>query len=171
VGTPPEAGGGIAPAAGDDHRRDGENDEGHDAEHRAGVAEPFGADRHGPFAPVACQFGKNDVFTVTGTPTRLTWKLIELSVVVMSVTVVLGTATAGAAPAVAAVTFGHDAKPPAVSATPQRAGSSYQASDGPAIGSPSGPTLPSHVPWLGPTPCNTAGSLVNGVTSAESRTS
>ena len=28
----------------------------------------LGVARHGPFAPFACQFGKYDVFTSTGTP-------------------------------------------------------------------------------------------------------
>src|SRR6185437_5726006 len=122
-------------------------------------------------APVAFQFGKYDVFTVTGTPVRLTWKLMELSVVLVPYKKIFGSGRAGAEAAVAAVTLGQEGRPPAVRATSQRDGVSYQATAGPSIGWPSGPTFPSHVSCLGPTPWRTAGWLANGVTKEEWLTS
>src|SRR6478736_2870359 len=50
----------------------------------------LGASRHGPAAPWAFQFGKNDVFTTTGTPTRDTWKAIESTFSSSPLTVTFG---------------------------------------------------------------------------------
>ena len=36
----------------------------------------FGSARQGPSAPEACQSGKYEIFTRTGTPILFTWKLI-----------------------------------------------------------------------------------------------
>src|SRR5580704_13550681 len=50
----------------------------------------FGLTRYGPVAPVACQRGKYEIFTRTGTPMRLTWNEIDCSPILSAVTVVLG---------------------------------------------------------------------------------
>src|ERR1700722_15501216 len=50
----------------------------------------FGLTRYGPVAPVACQRGKYEILTNTGTPTRLTWNEIDCSPTLTSLTVTLG---------------------------------------------------------------------------------
>src|ERR1035438_6685183 len=50
----------------------------------------FGLTRYGPVAPVACQRGKYEILTSTGTPTRLTWNEIDCSPTLISLTVTLG---------------------------------------------------------------------------------
>src|SRR5271163_2274773 len=50
----------------------------------------FGLTRYGPVAPVACQRGKYEILTSMGTPTRLTWKEIDWSPTLTSLTVTLG---------------------------------------------------------------------------------
>src|SRR5205807_2368443 len=50
----------------------------------------LGVARQGPLAPVACQLGKYDVLTITGTPGWETSKLTESSLLLMLVTVIAG---------------------------------------------------------------------------------
>lgn len=97
----------------------------------------FGVTRHGPSAPDACQFGKYDVFTSTGTPTRETSNDTPSSDVVTSDTRTLGSgrervgdATATPDPTgpssragMSASTRGHDAGPDDASGTAHRGGS------------------------------------------------
>src|SRR5580704_7731834 len=50
----------------------------------------FGLTRYGPVAPVACQRGKYEILTSTGTPIRVTWNEIDCRPTWTSLTVVLG---------------------------------------------------------------------------------
>ncbi len=50
----------------------------------------FGAARYGPVAPLACQFGKYDVFTSTGLPISETWNEIVLDALVDVATTFVG---------------------------------------------------------------------------------
>src|SRR5579871_1123207 len=84
----------------------------------------LGATRHGPSAPLACQFGKYDVFTRTGVPVRSTSKLMRSSLILMLVTAATGTATCGGV-ALAPWTRGQLDGPDAASSTGQRDASWY----------------------------------------------
>ena len=53
----------------------------------------LGLARQGPLAPVACQLGKYDVLTSTGTPGSETSKLTVSSLLEMSLTVTAGSQT------------------------------------------------------------------------------
>src|SRR5262249_56539212 len=59
----------------------------------------FGVARHGPCAPLAVQFGKYDVLTITGTPGRDTRNDTEWSVVRTLLTCTGGSSLFGTAPA------------------------------------------------------------------------
>ena len=50
----------------------------------------FGITRYGPVAPEATQFGKYDVLTTTGTPTRSTVKVMSVFVSLMLLTFTAG---------------------------------------------------------------------------------
>src|SRR5262245_28035795 len=118
----------------------------------------FGDTRHGPSAPEACQFGKYDTFTSTGTPTLSTSKLIRSSPVVMFETVTGSRAVLGG------VSPGwircHSFGPLPASSTSHVAGSRKKSSD----------TL-SQLFELRSAPFTTTGSLVSGVTRSEFATS
>jgi len=109
-------------------------------------------------APEACQFGKYETFTRTGVPSRETWKLMVLSVWRVSDTCVVGTDRLGGAVSPIG-TRGHDAGPLWARKTLQRAGSSYQLSEG-----------GSHYDCAALIPTSTAGSLGNGSTTGDRRT-
>src|SRR6478672_7318866 len=74
----------------------------------------LGVARHGPFAPSACQFGYQDVFTITGTPVRDTSNSTDDSVVRMFDTSTGGSACFFARRALAAGALIHDAGPSSV---------------------------------------------------------
>src|ERR1700685_1900739 len=91
----------------------------------------FGATRHGPSAPNACQFGKYETFTRTGVPVRSTWNRTVPPSFWISVTVVLGSATACSEAVVAwlAETLRQPTGPSEESITSHRLGSAYQLVD------------------------------------------
>src|SRR5438094_687140 len=74
----------------------------------------FGVARHGPRAPLTFQFGKNDVFTSTGTPVRETWNRTLSSPLRMWDTVTAGSARRSTNDAVSLVARIQVAGPPAV---------------------------------------------------------
>src|SRR5690242_13719234 len=76
----------------------------------------FGVSRHGPFAPLARQFGKYDALTTTGTPVRETWKLMSSLPLRIFVTFTSGSGVpVGARSASAPGARFHDAGPDAAS--------------------------------------------------------
>src|SRR5271170_7492090 len=85
----------------------------------------FGLTRYGPVAPVACQRGKYEIFTRTGTPTRLTWNEIDCSPILTCVTVTFGSVVLSSIVVILAAVGQLDG--PVVAATvPHSFGSSHQ---------------------------------------------
>ena len=133
----------------------------------------FGVTRHGPSAPDACQFGKNDVLTSTGTPTRSTSNEMPSSDVSTLETRTRGRRRVGGSSTVTpvpigrtspsgsdAVTRGHDDGPDDANGTDHRDGSSNHGAD-----------TSSQSSAACEIPSTTAGVDRSGSTTAESATS
>ena len=142
----------------------------------------FGVARYGPSAPDTVQFGKYDVFTITGTPVRDTWNDTESSVVRIRLTSTAGAASSGSrlfagsdeSGTSAWVTPGgrarfHSSGPSATSGRPRM--SSRRASTGVVAGASHHGTATSSCQSPAGTPGTTTGSNGSPSTSFESRTS
>src|SRR3954451_14419046 len=88
----------------------------------------LGVTRQGPWAPAAFQFGKYDIFTSTGWPTRSTSKEMRSSVILTLLTVT-GATGCSSGWAASICTRGHSLGPLAANGMDHRLGSRYQATD------------------------------------------
>src|SRR5438034_11078080 len=89
----------------------------------------LGVARQGPLAPEACQLGKNDVLTTTGTPGSETSKLTVSSVLLRLLTVTAGSGFLARLRAWSGRAWAQVAGPPATGGRSRPVGSSNHCAD------------------------------------------